>query len=659
MPRLAFAVFLAVCALAAGRAGAAPALADYGKLPAVEQMSLSPSGDKLVYVAVEGDARKVVVRDVVGGADGPVLRVVDAGALKVRDVDWLDEDHVLVVTSAAIEFDRASAASKGEISQSAVLNVKTGGVIRVFQDAKKILRATFGLYGHAQIDGRSYGYFGGLTLTGSGQSMRDFDTGASYVTHGYTDLYKVDLDNGHAEIAAGGSEHFGSDWLVGADGAIVAHARYEERSGDWRLFDGPADAHLIEQRREPTADASLIGLGRTPGAILVEQPTDAAEWSYIEYGTKGAQARPFGDATPRTLLFDPVSRLLIGWVTNEDEPRTFLFDPALQAKFDKASHAFPGESVSLVSSTPNLDRMIIYAWGEKDSGTYFFVDYPTKKVTAIGWEYPTVLGADVGATRVIAYKAADGLAMQGILTLPPGREAKDLPLVVMPHGGPEARDYRGFDWWAQAFASQGYAVFQPNFRGSDGFGRAFRDAGYGQWGRKMQTDISDGVAELTRQGLVDPKRACIVGASYGGYAALAGVTVQQGLYRCAVAVAGIGDLNGFLTWSDQKFGVETPALRYERLFLGVRSNGDPALRDISPQHLAARADAPILLIHGKDDTVVPINQSLDLRDALKGAGKSVELVELTGEDHWLSSPATRVQTLAASVAFVEKYNPAK
>src|SRR6202007_2715282 len=124
-----------------------------------------------------------------------------------------------------------------------------------------------------------------------------------------------------------------------------------------------------------------------------------------------------------------------------------------------------------------------------------------------------------------------------------GREAKGLPLVVMPHGGPEAHDRPGFDWWAQAFASRGYAVFQPNFRGSDGSGDAFRDAGFGQWGRKMQTDISDGVAELARRGIVDPKLVCIVGASYGGYAALAGVTLQHGLYRCAVSYAGVANMD--------------------------------------------------------------------------------------------------------------------
>ena len=658
MPRFAIALAMAACALAARPALAAPTLADYGKLPAVEQMLLSPSGDRLAYVAVEGDARKLVVRETAGAAAGPVLRVVDAGALKVRDVVWLDEDHVMVVTSAAIEFDRASAVPKSEIAQSAVLNVKTGALLRVFDRQPMIVHGTFGFYGVSRGGDRPYGYFGGLTLTGTGNGFLDFGNNTGSLTHGFIDLYKVDLDTGHPEKVAGGSKIYSSDWLVAPDGEIVAHAAYDNRSGDWRLYDTAVDSHLIEQRREPTAEAFLIGQGRKAGEILVEHPSDAGEWSIIEYGAGGAKATPFGEATPRSLLYDPVSRLLIGGVSNDDQPRTVLFDPALQSKFDKASRAFPGESVSLVSSTPNLDRMVMHTWGPQDSGTYYFVDYPTRKVTAIGWAYPTVLGPDVGAVRVVDYKAADGLAMQGVLTLPPGREARGLPLVVMPHGGPQARDHADFDWWAQAFAAQGYAVFQPNFRGSDGFGKAFRDAGFGQWGRKMQTDISDGVAELARQGLVDPKRACIVGASYGGYAALAGVTVQQGLYRCAVAVAGIGDLSAFLTWIEEKSGAESAVLRYDRRFLGARANGDAALQDISPRRLAARADAPILLIHGRDDSVVPAGQSLDMRDALKAAGKPVDFVELAGEDHWLSSQATRVQMLTASVAFVEKNNPA-
>jgi dipeptidyl aminopeptidase/acylaminoacyl peptidase len=249
--------------------------------------------------------------------------------------------------------------------------------------------------------------------------------------------------------------------------------------------------------------------------------------------------------------------------------------------------------------------------------------------------------------------------IQGVLTLPPGREAKALPVVVMPHGGPEAHDSLGvFDWWAQAFASRGYAVFQPNFRGSDGYGLDFRDAGFGQWGRKMQSDISDGLAELVREGVVDPKRACIVGASYGGYAALAGVTVQTGLYRCAVSYGGLSDLNYLLNEHSDGGDDRNAGMRYLHKFLGVTDNDAAALRALSPARLANKADAPILLMHASEDTVVPVNQSREMATRLRQAGKSVEFVEVKGEDHWLSRDASRKAVLAATVAFVQTNNPA-
>jgi dipeptidyl aminopeptidase/acylaminoacyl peptidase len=200
-------------------------------------------------------------------------------------------------------------------------------------------------------------------------------------------------------------------------------------------------------------------------------------------------------------------------------------------------------------------------------------------------------------------------------------------------------------------------VFQPNFRGSDGYGARFRAAGYGEWGRKMQTDVSDGLAELGRLGVVDPKRACIVGAGYGGYAALAGVTVQQGFYRCAVSVAGIADpgasLANIARWSD---GPDS-ATRYWRRFMGVTSLQEGELKAVSPFDAAARADAPILLVHGTDDTVVPIDESRRMAAALRAAGKPVELIELPHEDHWLSHATNRIAMLTAAVAFVEKYDP--
>jgi dipeptidyl aminopeptidase/acylaminoacyl peptidase len=215
-----------------------------------------------------------------------------------------------------------------------------------------------------------------------------------------------------------------------------------------------------------------------------------------------------------------------------------------------------------------------------------------------------------------------------------------------------------FDWWSEAFAARGYAVFQPNFRGSDGYGAKLLKAGYGQWGRKMQTDITDGLKALAAQGIVDPKRACVMGWSYGGYAAMASITVQNGFYRCAVAGAGVSDLNTMLEWVLDRAGYrDNEASRYWNLAMGAKGPDDPALHEISPARLAAKADAPILLIFGKDDTVVPTAQSREMERALRSAGKPVEVLVLDKEDHWLSRENTRIQMLKAADAFIEKYNP--
>ena len=196
-------------------------------------------------------------------------------------------------------------------------------------------------------------------------------------------------------------------------------------------------------------------------------------------------------------------------------------------------------------------------------------------------------------------------------------------------------------------------MWQPNFRGSTNRDTAFARAGYGEWGRKMQTDISDGLEALAAKGVIDMDRACIVGASYGGYAALAGVTVQQDIYRCAVAVAPVSDIQAMYSEDVRTSGgarVTKSALLDQ---LGPRDRWDA----VSPRLLADRADAPIMLIHGRDDTVVPYSHSSQMADKLKDAGKPYELVELEGEDHWLSLSATRLKMLESAVNFVEKHNP--
>jgi dipeptidyl aminopeptidase/acylaminoacyl peptidase len=197
-------------------------------------------------------------------------------------------------------------------------------------------------------------------------------------------------------------------------------------------------------------------------------------------------------------------------------------------------------------------------------------------------------------------------------------------------------------------------VLQPNFRGSTGYGAAFQRAGDGEWGRKMQSDISDGLAFLVRQGIADPRRACIVGASYGGYAALAGVTLQKGIYRCAASVAGVSDPAEMIVTDARESGSNATLIRVLRKEVGSGKD----LRAVSPLRFAAAADAPILLVHGKDDIVVRYAQSANMAGKLRDAGKPVEFLTLPGEDHWLSKGDTRLAMLEAVIAFVQKHNPA-
>jgi dipeptidyl aminopeptidase/acylaminoacyl peptidase len=318
---------------------------------------------------------------------------------------------------------------------------------------------------------------------------------------------------------------------------------------------------------------------------------------------------------------------------------------------------FPGETVKWQSWSDDRTKVIAQVAGTRSGDAYLLVDLATGRSERIGDEYRGIRPEDFNEVRTLSYPAADGTVIPAFLTLPRGVPARHLPLVVMVHGGPAGHDKPGFDWQAQAVASLGYAVLQPQYRGSDGFGRAHLEAGYGQWGRKMQTDLSDGLNGLAAQGLIDPARVCIVGDSYGGYAAMAGVTLQSGIYRCAISVAGVSDLRRLMMQTGADEGVRSLTTRYWRRFFGATRAGDPVFNAISPARHADRLSAPLLLIHGDIDTVVQPEQSRIMRNAARRAGKTVQLVTLKGEDHNLSRGATRVEMLRAIAGFLRANLP--
>jgi dipeptidyl aminopeptidase/acylaminoacyl peptidase len=629
---------------------APPPVEDYGKLPGMEFVTLSPSGERYAFSATVGDKRKLFVLT----TGNQALMVNDLGAMKVERIDWVGEDHVLVIFSSTVYLGFEWVADKDELYGTIAIDLKSNKAISIFGDPKQrgVAHTVAGYYGSAELKGHWYGYFGGYTYDRDTGNLKTSSEGSTY-----TDLYRVDLDTGQFELAAQGADS-GDGWLVGPDGNVAARLLYNRKRGDWRLMSSAWSGTVLASGSAPVARVAIGGFGHTPGDVLLT--VGGADHDILEeLSLTGAPPKATLNLDEvGAPIFDPNSRLWIGSEVNEDDDKkTVLFQSAAQKRLNAAVAAFPGYLAHVTSFSADFNRMIVFTDGGDDSGTYWIVDIPKRSAEILGSVYPSIKPNAVGPVRWFDYKAADGLAMRGVLTLPPGRAAKNLPLVVLPHGGPEAHDRPRFDYWAQAFAARGYAVFQPNFRGSDGQGNAFRDAGFGQWGRKMQTDISDGTAELSRQGIVDVRRACIVGWSYGGYAALAGVTVQHGLYRCAFSYGGVADPAAFLTQEREYSGGETTGTRYLKNFLGVTTALETELNTISPVRLADRADAPVMLIHGLDDTVVLPEQSERMARALSKAGKPVELITLKGADHWLLREDVRIAMVKASVEFVMKNNP--
>lgn len=286
---------------------------------------------------------------------------------------------------------------------------------------------------------------------------------------------------------------------------------------------------------------------------------------------------------------------------------------------------------------------------------YFTMDWASGQLGRIADTQPDLEKASLSTPRRIALRSRDGLRLEGYLTLPPAEEgrapARPLPAVLLPHGGPAAADSARYDHWTQFLASRGWAVMQLDFRGSTGYGQDFREAGRRRWGLEMQNDLADGLRWLVGQGIADPGRVCIVGASYGGYAALMGAVNDPALYRCVASFAGPTDLRDLLSHAQHFQGYELGAEAEIGTWWGDREK----LRSTSPALRAADIRVPVLLIHGANDAVVPVEQSRDMARALADARHAdARYVELPLGDHALSREEDRLRVLTELERFLQR-----
>lgn len=474
------------------------------------------------------------------------------------------------------------------------------------------------------------------------------------IEYGYT-LFKFDLETLKPKALDAGSAKT-RDWVIDAEGNPIARSSFDYSSGKWivEFKQGNRWAKVYEYI-DKIDYPYLEGLGRDGKSVVVSFSSGPLDGYSVELDSEGNLSEPIeGTEKSSSLIFHPNTKRLCGLVTYDDWLDYTYFDPLLKKISEGAKSYFTGYRFRFHDFAEDLRKVLIYHEGPNNGGAYSFMDFTTGDDITVGENYPDIPSDWVVQKQKITYRAADDLEITAYLTLPPHSPDKNLPLVVMPHGGPQSRDRLNFDWEVEALASRGYAVLQPNYRGSSGYGDDFVEAGYGQWAKKMQTDLSDGVRHLANLGTIDPKRVAIYGASYGGYAALAGAAFDQGVYRCAISVAGPSDLKAMLDWVKS----ETGSSRSSAVLYWQRYWADVPLDTISPAKHVDAISIPILLIHGKNDTVVPIDQSRRMNKAMLAAKKDVKLIEFDKEDHWQSLAPARLEMIEAVMAFLDKHNPA-
>jgi len=614
----------------------APTLDEFLAEPAMSAMEISPSGRYVAYARAAGAQRSIVIYDLETDKVVKVVNGLEESGVSYNWLHWKD-DRRLLISYTVVRLHRRGDATQGEVHQ---IDVGAGIISTDREQPGQVL-----LLGATDAVNR-YQIHKGQVI-----DLLDDDPDhilmMAYNKRDKPAAWRVNVLTGVGEIVEQGSgrtDAFETD----RTGRIVARWDSGERRGGWvaLMVKTPGSGEYVEAFRmrpkdiRALPDLEFVAPTDKPGQLYaLVKPKDPSEGDTVAVRVYDFNTRSLGPVLWRHAQYDaagvitaPNSDAFAGACFTDDIYRCEFTDPAMAATYRGLANYFPDRAVVPVSHSKDRSRTILRVTAPDQPGTYYLYDWKKKEVRELGTSRPHLTGR-LGRMERVSWKAADGTTLNGYLTVPPGAPAGRLPLVVMPHGGPEARDSFTYNMWAQFLATRGYAVFQPNFRGSSGFGRRFAEAGYGQWGKRMQDDVESGVQSLIDGGRVDAGRMCMFGASYGGYVALYAGAARPDRYRCIASFAGVSDLADSVDRDCRYFGRDSATCAYWQ-----RSIGDPAsqraqLDALSPVKLADAYRAPVLLVHGDNDYIVEADQSRAMERALKRAGKPVKLVILPESGH--------------------------
>ncbi len=607
----------------------------FTRLPHTEHVQLSPGGDYLAFVRNDGVRSDVIVRDVETNHDAALLST-DNSRFHFNWVRWANDTRLLVST-------RKYRRHKNWYSERKIIAINSDG-----SDQISLLSPR---HGRGSIEHRS--------------NVRDtvldplrFDPAhillaADLDEPGYPSVYRVNVNTGVRNKIVKHQRPVGH-WLTdqyghvragfGITGTRVKVLYRRTLESDWRiaweydLADGegvtPISFHNTPQLMYVTAQHQ----GRT--ALF------RADMNSVPPKMTLVMASPKYDLAPH-ILWSPDQHRLAG-IYLAGSNKNIFFDKkvaALQRKVDVELSA----TYNYISSlSHNNRRFIVYAANSKVPGRYYLGDRDALRM--IGKTYPELDTGSLTGKIGFEYQTRDGKTIEAFITQPYGGKRRYLPTIVLPHGGPRSQDTGSFDYWAEFLASRGYVVFQPNFRGSTGYGYAFMRAGFKQWGLRMQDDLTDGVDELVERGISDPQRICILGASYGGYAALMGAVRTPELFQCAASFAGVTDLRLFLRRQRELMNQEL-----WQLSLGDIWKDRERLTATSPAELVEQITIPVLIAHGRRDAQVNFQHARRMQSGLSRTNTGFEFLKLDRADHHLSNYSDRTVFFRKLETFFAKH----
>jgi dienelactone hydrolase len=581
----------------------------FARDPQMQSPSLSPDGTQLAYITSHEGKPLVVVRNLTTKNLTPVVAGSNE-SFRVRRC-WFKNNERILCSYRGIE-------------RIATQPVPVSRLVAINADGTKQKV----LIQNGRAGGSQY----------QDQIVHGLPDDPSHVLIALTDnedifpsVYKLDVYTGSIRLVQQSRSPV-LRWIADRSGVVRFGYGYRDTNALYVARDG-ADSpwRTLEKFKLFENSFSPLGYGPRASTLLVVAPHN---------GRDAVWEMDLSDQREMQLLFshaevdvddsvDWPDGHVAGFSYETDKPQVHFIDPEAKAIVEALDILLPGRINRVIDGSKDGNQYLVLSYSDVQPAAYYVLGLSAKKLLKVGDLAPDLKDAKLAPMKPVTVPGPNGLRIPGYLTLPVGKDPKKLPTVVYPHGGPHARDSWSYDPVVQLLASRGYAVLQLNFRGSTGYGSEWYDAGFQHWGTVMHDDITAGARWLISEGVADPARMCIVGWSYGGYAALIGVVKEPELYRCAVSIAGVSDIYQ-LQRDDSRF--------YSGRAMVAEITGDnkKELDAVSPRKNAQRIKVPVLLVHGDDDVQVLVDHSYAMSKALKRAGVKNELVIVDGGDHSLS-----------------------